>query len=167
MNLKKASAVLILFGVLTTSSFAQILEPVKWTWEASKKSVKVGDELELVFTGQVDDTWYVYANEFDPECGPILATITFTADPSVKTVGTLKAINPKTKRDDAFDCEVKILKGTAVFRQKIKVLSKNLKISGTFNGQVCTEVNGRCVQFDVEFAFTDIVVTEADVKKKP
>lgn len=167
MNLKKASAVLILFGVLTTSSFAQILEPVKWTWEASKKSVKVGDELELVFTGQVDDTWYVYANEFDPECGPILATITLTADPSVKTVGTLKAINPKTKRDDAFDCEVKILKGTAVFRQKIKVLSKNLKISGTFNGQVCTEVNGRCVQFDVDFAFTDIVVTEADVKKNP
>src|SRR6478735_2697532 len=99
MNFKKASAILIFFGVLATSSFAQILEPVKWTYEASKKSVKVGDEVELVFTGQVDDTWYVYANEFDPECGPILTTITLINDPSFKTVGSLKAINPKTKHD--------------------------------------------------------------------
>jgi thiol:disulfide interchange protein DsbD len=167
MNLKKSSALLILLSVLATSSFAQILEPVKWSWQASKKSVKVGDEVDLVFTGKVDDTWYVYANEFDPECGPILTTITLTTDPSFKTVGTLKAINPKTKHDDAFDCDVKILKETAVFRQKIKVISRDLKISGTFNGQVCTEVNGRCVQFDVEFAFPDITVAETDVKKNP
>lgn len=167
MNFKKASAILIFLGLLATSSFAQILEPVKWTYEASKKSVKVGDELDLVFTGKVDDTWYVYANEFDPECGPILTTITLTKDPSFNAVGTLKAINPKTKHDEAFDCDVKILKETAVFRQKIKVLSKDLKISGTFSGQVCTEVNGRCIQFEVEFMFSDIAVTGADVKKNP
>lgn len=167
MNFKKASAILFFLSVLATSSFAQILEPVKWTWQASKKSVQVNDEVELVFTGKVDDTWYVYANEFDPECGPILTTITLVPDPSFKTVGTLKAVNPKTKHDDAFGCDVKILKGTAVFRQKIKVLTPDLKISGTLNGQVCTEVNGRCVQFDVEFTFSDIKVTTGGVKKNP
>lgn len=164
MNLKKASALLIFLIVFVTSSVAQILEPVKWSWAASKKSVKVGDEVELVFTGKIDDTWYVYANEFDPECGPILTTITLTADPSFKALGPLKAINPKDKHDEVFGCDVKIFKGTALFRQKIKVLSKEPKIAGTFNGQVCTEVNGRCIQFDVDFAFTDITVTGPDVK---
>lgn len=164
MDFKKTLAVFALI-VLATSSFAQILEPVKWSYEASKKAVNVGDELELVFTGKIDDTWYVYANEFDPECGPILTTITLTSDPSFKTVGTLKAINSKTKRDEAFGCDVKIFKGTAVFRQKIKVLTKDLKVSGMFSGQVCTEVNGRCVQFDIDFSITDVAVKSTDVKK--
>ena len=166
MDFKKSLALFILI-FLATPSFAQILEPVKWSYEASKKSVNVGDELELVFTGKIDDTWYVYANEFDPECGPILTTITLTSDPSFKAVGTLKAINSKTKHDEAFGCDVKIFKETAVFRQKIKVLTKDLKVSGTFNGQVCTEVNGRCVQFDIDFSITDVVVKATDVKKNP
>ena len=165
MDFKKASAALAILFLLATTTFAQILEPVKWTYEASKKSVKVGDEFELVFTGKIDDTWYVYANEFDPECGPILTTINLTADPSYKTTGTLKAINSKLKHDEIFGCDVKIFKGTAVFKQKIKVLSKDLKVAGTFSGQVCTEVNGRCVQFDVDFSVTDVVVSAAEAKK--
>jgi thiol:disulfide interchange protein len=165
MDFKKASAVLAILFSLATTTLAQILEPVKWTHEASKKSVKVGDEFELVFTGKIDDTWYVYANEFDPECGPILTTINLTADPSYKTAGTLKAINSKLKHDEIFGCDVKIFKGTAVFKQKIKVLSKDLKVAGTFSGQVCTEVNGRCVQFDVDFSVTDVVVSAAEAKK--
>lgn len=166
MDFKKASAAFVVFFVLATTTFAQILEPVKWTYEASKKAVKVGDELEVVFTGKIDDTWYVYANEFDPECGPILTTISLTADPSYQTVGTLKAINSKTKHDEIFGCDVKIFKGTAVFKQKIKVLSKDLKVAGAFSGQVCTEVNGRCVQFDVDFSVSDVVVSASADEKK-
>jgi thiol:disulfide interchange protein len=167
MNYKKASAILIFLGVLATSSFAQILEPVKWSWEASKKSVKVGDEIELIFKVSVDDNWYVYANDFDPDCGPLLTKVTFAPSTSFKTIGELKAINPKTKHDEVFGCDVKIFEHTGEFRQKIKILSGDLKISGEYDGQTCTEA-GKCIPFDGEFTITGITVSAAskqEVKK--
>jgi thiol:disulfide interchange protein len=169
MNYKKASAILIFLGVLATSSFAQILEPVKWSWEASKKSVKVGDEIELIFKVSVDDNWYVYANDFDPDCGPLLTKVTFAPSTSFKPIGELKAINPKTKHDEVFGCDVKIFEHTGEFRQKIKILSGDLKISGEYDGQTCTEA-GKCIPFDGEFTITGITVSAAgkqEVKKNP
>jgi thiol:disulfide interchange protein len=151
----KASVLLILFAL---SSYAQILTPTKWTWQASSTSVKVGDEIDLIFKATIDADWYIYANEFDPDCGPMLTTVTFNSDASFKTMGTLKAVNPKAKHDEIFDCDVKVFEKTAEFRQKIKVLSANLKLAGIYEGQVCTEVEGKCIPFDGEFVFTGITV---------
>lgn len=166
MNFKKVF-LLSLFLVLITQVWGQVLEPAKWSWTASKKEVKVGDEIELIFKVSVDDNWYVYANDFDPECGPLLTKVKFTPSTSFKTIGELKAINPKTKRDEAFGCDVKIFEHNGEFRQKIKILSEDLKISGEYDGQTCTEA-GKCIPFDGEFTITDITVSAAskqEVKK--
>lgn len=159
----KTSLVLIL---LALSSYAQILTPTKWVWQASRTSVKVGDEIDLIFKATIDKDWYMYANEFDPECGPMLTTITLNADASFKVVGTLKAINSTAKHDEIFDCDVKIFKSNAEFRQRIKVLSANLKLSGVYEGQVCTEVEGKCIPFDGEFVFTGITVAGDEKESK-
>lgn len=159
MNIKKASATLAFLLLIAISSVAQILEPAKWSWGASKKSVKIGDEVELIFTVKVDQNWYVYANDFDPECGPLLTTLTLTQHASFKTVGAFKAIKPKDKHDDVFGCDVKLFVGKGEFRQKIKILSTDLKVSGIVEGQTCSEVDGKCIPFEADFTFTDIVVT--------
>ena len=159
MNWNKATQATILLFLLAISSFAQILNPAKWTWQPSATSVKVGDEIDLIFKATIDKDWYIYANEFDPDCGPMLTTVTLTPDASFKVIGTLKAINSKAKHDEIFDCDVKIFEKTGEFRQKIKVLSANLKIVGIYQGQVCTEVEGKCIPFDGEFAFTGISVS--------
>lgn len=168
MNWTKACKT-ALFFIISFSSFAQILKPATWSWEASATSVKVGDEIDLVFKATIDQNWYMYSNDFDPECGPLLTTITLTPDPGFKLVGSVRAIDPKKKIDEAFGCEVKYFKNKAEFRQKIKVLSANLKLSGTYEGQVCTEVDGKCIPFDGEFLFEDIAVTgssgKAEVKE--
>ena len=126
MNFKKAS-VLVMFLALTVTSFAQILEPAKWSWEASKKSVKVGDEMELIFKVEIEDNWHTYANDFDPECGPLLTKIEFKPDASFKLIGPLKAVNAKEHHEEVFDCNTKVFEGRGEFRQKIKILSKDLK----------------------------------------
>lgn len=159
MTIRSASATLVFLLVITLTSFAQILEPAKWSWESSKKSVQVGDEVELIFTVKVDNNWYVYANDFDPDCGPLLTTVTLNNHASFKTVGTLKAIKPKDKHDDIFGCDVKLFVGKGEFRQKVKVLSADLKISGLIEGQTCSEVDGKCIPFEADFTITDIVVT--------
>jgi len=156
--------------LLSATSYAQILTPTKWSWKLSSSSIKVGDEIDIIFNATIEKDWYMYANEFDPECGPILTTVTLTPDPSFKQIGTLKAINSKAKHDDIFDCDVKIFKDKAEFRQKIKVLSTNLKVAGIYDGQACTEVDGKCIPFDGEFSFENVKVGGAkpneEVKEK-
>jgi thiol:disulfide interchange protein DsbD len=144
--------------LLSLTVRAQILTPTTWSCQSSKNSVKIGEELDVIFKATIDKNWYIYANEFDPECGPMLTTVTFTPNASFKLIGTLKAINSIAKHDEIFDCDVKIFKGTGEFRQKIKVLSGNLKLAGIYEGQVCTEVEGKCIPFDGEFTITGISV---------
>ncbi|MCK6617310.1 MAG: thioredoxin family protein [Cyclobacteriaceae bacterium] len=144
---------------------AQILKPTTWSWRAEKNSVKSGEELDLIFTVTTDKNWYVYANDFDPDCGPMLTTVTFEKNNSFELVGGLKAINPIAKHDEIFGCDVKIFKNTGEFRQRIKVLTANLKLAGVIEGQTCTEVDGKCIPFESDFVITGITVSGADVQK--
>lgn len=157
-------AALLLLTLVTAD--AQILKPAKWTWAPSKTLVKTGEQLDLIFTVTIDKSWYVYANDFDPDCGPLLTTATFEEHPSFELVGGLKAINSVDKHDEVFGCDVKIFKDKGEFRQTVKVLSKDLKIAGVLDGQVCTEIDGKCITFDADFSFSGISVTGATVETK-
>ncbi|MCU0397886.1 MAG: thioredoxin family protein [Cyclobacteriaceae bacterium] len=156
---------LFLLLVLALHAEAQILNPAKWTWMPSKTTVKTGEELELIFKVTIDRNWYVYANDFDPDCGPMLTTVTLDKHASYELVGGLRAINPKDKHDEIFDCAVKVFEGTGEFRQTIKVLGKDLRLKGIYEGQTCTNIDGKCIPFDGEFEFTGITVTGAEIKK--
>jgi thiol:disulfide interchange protein len=169
MKLKRTLLLSSFLLILLVQSFAQVLEPAKWSWISSKKEVKVGDELELIFKVTIDDNWYMYANDFDPECGPLLTEVKFPNANGFKTIGNLKAINPKTKRDEVFGCDVKIFVHNGEFRQKIKILSANAVVSGTYEGQTCTEA-GKCIPFDGEFTIADLKIAsvgKADVRQTP
>lgn len=166
MNWNKFLKGFALFFLLGATLQAQVLTPTKWSWKASSTSVNVGDQIDLIFNATIEKDWYIYANEFDPECGPMLTTVTLVPDASFELIGTLKAINSVAKHDEIFGCDVKIFKKSAEFRQKIKIRSTNLKLSGTFEGQVCTEVEGKCIPFDGDFVFTGINVGGAAVKSE-
>ena len=73
-------------------------------------------------------------------------------------MGGIIPVNPIDKYDDIFECDVKVFKKTAQFRQKVKLLGKGVVIKGVFEYQVCTEVDGRCVPGDGEFLFDKIEV---------
>lgn len=150
-----------------TALFAQVLEPAKWTTEVSKTKVKAGEIIELIFKAKIDDKWYMYANEFDPDCGPLLTEISFTDPKNFEVVGKTLAVNPSPKHDEVFGCDVKVFKKTAEFRQKVKVLGGALKIEGSIQGQVCTEVDGKCIPFDEEFSFQNIEVTGQPTQPTP
>lgn len=160
--------ILFLFVLTISCSHAQILNPAKWTVEVSKKSVKAGDVVELIFKATIDAKWYMYANDFDPDCGPMITELSFSDIQNYEVVGPTKAINPLSKTDQYFpDCKtIKYFKKTAEFRQKIKVLGGPLKISVVVQGQVCTEIDGACIPFDEDFVIEDIAVTGKVAEQK-
>lgn len=170
MNLGKGIYLCICFAFISLKVSSQILKPAKWTTEISIEKVKIGDEIELIFHAAIDANWYLYSNDFDPDCGPLVTTIEFENSENYKLIGKLRAIDPLTKHDEVFGCDVKIFKKKAEFRQKIKVLRNPLIISGVLQGQVCTEVDGKCIPFENDFVFDQIVVsgraTESVAQKK-
>ncbi len=161
---------IVLFSVLSffihQNVFSQVLEPSKWEFDVSAASVKVGDEIELIFKATIDPVWYLYSSDFDPDCGPMVTTFTFEPDSGYELIGDVRAINPTEKYDDIFECNVRIFKNKGEFRQSVKILSADVDINGNVEFQVCSDQTGQCIPFDYEFNFADLRVTGAEDQKE-
>lgn len=157
--MKSAFSTLIAFVMLLPLSVeAQILTPATWNIQLSETNPKAGDEIEIIFNAAIDDVWYLYATDFDPDCGPLVTEVHFENPTNFLVVGELKAINAVAKHDEIFDCDVKVFKKKGEFRQRIKVLRGPLTISGSIEAQVCTEIDGKCINVEEDFAFSNIAV---------
>lgn len=137
----------------------QVLEPADWTVSPSVTAAKAGDVVDIRFSVTIDKNWYLYSNEFPCEDGPIKTTVEFVPHGSYELVGGLTAVNPLSKHDDIFDCDIKIFKGQGEFVQRVRMLGSPVKISGHYEYQVCSDLDGKCISFDDDFAITRIQVT--------
>lgn len=147
----------LLFVVSAASG--QILQPARITATAAIDRAAVGDELDLVFTAAIDKNWYIYSLDFDADCGPVPISISLVPHSSFALVGNVKAVNDTKKHDKIFDCDVRIFETAGEFRQRIKVLATPLKLTGAYEGQVCSETEGKCVLFDGDFTIEGITVS--------
>jgi thiol:disulfide interchange protein len=151
--------ILFFIAILFTSCLsAQILNPAKWSYATSVEQANVGDEVDLIFKATIDADWYLYSSEFPCEDGPIKTSFNLVPNSSYQLIGKIVPINPVDKYDDIFECDVKVFKKTAEFRQKIKILATPLVLAGESDYQVCTEKTGQCVPGGEDFSF-DIAVS--------
>ena len=157
----------LLFWLLVVAAQAQILKPASWSYDVSKKQVAAGEEVELIFNVRIDKNWYLYSSDFDPELGPMVTEFKFAKDPSYELVGKIVPVHPKKKYDELWEGEYTYFTGTAQFRQKIRVLQPDLQVKGTYEYQVCTDVDGKCIPFDDEFSFTNKQITVTGTATKP
>lgn len=158
---KNISLLLLLLFFLPFSNEAQILKPAKWTTKASDKTVGIGEEIDLIFLVDIQKDWYLYSTDFDPELGPMVTEFVFTPNDTYKLVGDIKPIGSKEKYDDLWEGYVTYFTGKAEFRQTIQVLKSGLEIKGTYEYQVCTDIDGKCIPFDDEFVFSGFTVNQS------
>lgn len=152
--MNKVKKIILGFVILFSMTIsAQILQPAKWQQKLSKQDIKQGDIIDLIFKAKLDDTWYLYGNVQNYDIGPKKAEFEFDPNSSYKLIGVTEAINIKTKYDDVFEVNVNYFEKTAEFRQKVKILKPNATITGTYDYQVCTTVDGKCILGDDEFEF--------------
>ncbi len=153
------SLVLILISL---TGQAQLRKTTSWTFDVSKTEVNTGDVVELIFKVNIIDEWYLYSSDIDEDIGPIPTTVTFDESKSFEVIGDLVPVNAKEKFDKVWDADVTYFVGQGEFRQKIRVLSKDLEISGLLDFQTCTDVTGLCIPGDQEFSIDLISVTGGD-----
>ncbi|MCX6273303.1 MAG: thioredoxin family protein [Bacteroidetes bacterium] len=155
---------LLLFCLVSTFSFAQILDPVKWTFTAVKVS---GSEAELTFTAKIDKNWHLYSQKVT-EDGPVPTSFHFETKKGVELIGKTEEPNVKAHFDKVFNADIKYFDGKAVFKQKVRIVSdKSPMIKGFLEFMACDDT--KCLvpkEEDFEFTFKGYTATAATTNVK-
>jgi thiol:disulfide interchange protein DsbD len=148
--MKRMSLLLSLLVFISSQLFAQIVEPVKWTFESRQDETGA----TLIFKATIEEGWHLYDTQL-PEGGPIKTTIHFSDSTLFDFDGGLsKDPQPTEVFDKTFNMKLGYFSKQAVLTQKIKLKSsEKTEIKGFVEFMSCNDES--CTPpTEVEFAFT-------------
>mgnify|MGYP001585438829 FL=1 len=121
----------------TFSVFAQIQDPVKWSFEVVALEE---NEVDLVITASIEEGWHMYAQ--DVEGGPIPTSFTFFEQQKIELKGAVVAQREAHEEyDPNFETVLKFFDDEVDFRQRIKLLSEDtVTLKGELGFMVCNDV---------------------------
>lgn len=160
------------FGILTLFTLcqlislplaAQVLHPANWEHKFSRQEAAIGDQVDLVFEVTIDPKWYLYSSDFDPDLGPKVTEFNFLPNDSYELVGGIRPVDPKEAYDEIFEGNYTYFKEKGEFRQTVRILKANPSISGNYDYQVCSDIDGKCIPFDEDFTFKGLKVIAVNV----
>lgn len=130
----------LFIGLLGCSlAWGQMVEP-SYKLSFNVEEAYIGDTVEIIVEVTPPKGWYVYSTKTDGcEISPMLAFLELTKDSSFRQIGDLVPVGDKSKVDEMFECKLWYFEGVALFKQKIVVLTKDLKIKAEFSGQMCDD----------------------------
>ena len=154
----------LIFFIIICNAFvsntlsAQILNPVKWSFEAKKIS---DTEYDLVATAKMDKGWFIYSQFLGGTDGPVATTVTFqksptnrdAATPQYQLVGKAEEVSDHKKSgfDKLFDMNITKFSDEVKFVQRIKTTSLT-EVKGVVNFQTCDDE--KCLPpTDVDFDY--------------
>lgn len=130
----KFRTILLLIFLYSLSSFAQIQEPVKWTFE---KKVTGKTTADIILKAQIDKGWHIYGMTSSPE-ESVPTSFTITTIENAKKVG---GIVPKSKLINSKDGDgITYYENEAVFVQKISFTDeKSVYVKGQVRFMSCND----------------------------
>jgi hypothetical protein len=132
---------------ITLKAESQILQPCHWTFTVEQS---VNGEAILVSTAKLDSGWHLYSQQIPDK--RIATEFAYDSLSTYKLLGNTEEGKPFKKYDPYLEMEVLYFEKETVFKQNIKVLSKNdFTITGTIDYMVCLT---QCVNSDEEFSFS-------------
>jgi DsbC/DsbD-like thiol-disulfide interchange protein len=133
--MKKLTLILTLFLFSAAGAFAQIENPVTWSY-GQKKISKT--EAIIYLKATIEDGWHIYSQNLKPG-GPIKTSFTFA--PSKEFVKVGKTVEPKAanKFEKVFNMNVGYFEKQVIFQQKVKLLKPNATVKGKLEYMVCNE----------------------------
>jgi thiol:disulfide interchange protein DsbD len=134
--MKKITSALIAIFIVAVVH-AQIQDPVKWNYSATKKSAK---EYTVTIDATLPGEWHIYSIN-TPADGPVPTSISFKKNPLVILDGSVKENGKlKTEQDAIFGVDVKYYADKVEFVQNVKLKSPvKTNLSGTIKYMVCND----------------------------
>lgn len=132
----KTISLIIISFFMAGAAFAQIENPVKWTYTSKKIADKT---YELHMTATLDGKWHIYAQNAGE--GPEPTAFSFSKNPLVKLDDKVKEVGKLEKMyDPNFKSELKFYSSKVDFVQKVKVKSAAATVvKGTVSYMVCND----------------------------
>ena len=133
----KRTTLFLAFVFIAGFGFAQVKNPVKWTF-SSKKIDASTYEVHLAAT--IEEGWHIYS-QTTPDGGPVKTTIEFTKNPLLTTQGAAKEIGKLEQRfEDLFGVDVKQYSKKVDFVQTVKLKSPvKTSVNGTVEFMTCND----------------------------
>jgi len=129
----------LIFSILvfiSASVSAQILQPVKWNHKAEQKE---SGAATIVMTATIEKGWHMYSQNI-ADGGPIKTSFTFTPSADYELVGPVTEGKAIEFYDKNFEMQLAYFSNEAIFKQKIKLLSKKaVEIKGSVEFMVCDD----------------------------
>jgi thiol:disulfide interchange protein DsbD len=146
---KSFFSTLFLLLILFSTANAQILQPVKWSFESRQVN---NDEYELILKAEMEKGWHIYGIDI-PEGGPIPTSFRFNPSDEYELAGKLMTPVAIEKYDNAFEMDLRYYDDNAQFRQIVKMKTdKPFKVTGELEYMSCDD--SRCLPPEyVDFSF--------------
>ncbi len=127
---------LLISTALSFSVYAQLKDPVSFTYAAKKKSE---GNYDIVLTASIQKPWHIYSQNTGK--GPIPTQFTFKPNPLITVEGKVKEVGKLEKvYDPNFKSEVLFYSNSVQFVQPIKLKAKaKTAIVATITYMVCND----------------------------
>lgn len=129
-------AFIVALLLLTGQLYAQVLEPVKWSFSVKNET---SDEATLVLSATIEKHWHLYS-QFIKDGGPVPTSFTFKPSGDYKSIGKVKEPKPIEMYDKNFDMDLLYFNDKVSFTQKIKKLNNQpFTVTGTLEYMTCDD----------------------------
>ena len=158
MTIKNSFLYCFLAFCFTFNLHSQVFDPVKWETSTEKIS---DTEYVLISTATIDSGWHLYSQDV-PEGGPIPTSFAYKTESGFELNGKTIEEEGHTVDDPVFEMKIKFFADKAEFRQRIKVLNKELSlVEGEVEFMVCDDE--KCLPpgyVDLKFNLKDAKIIE-------
>ncbi|WP_199118626.1 protein-disulfide reductase DsbD N-terminal domain-containing protein [Pedobacter sp. ASV28] len=133
--MKKITLILAMVLLGTIGAFAQLENPVSWSYNAKKINK---NEAILYIRATIDPNWHLYSQNLKPG-GPSKTEFTFSPSKDYALIG--KTTEPKaiTKFEKVFNMNVSYFENEVIFQQKIKLNKATTAVKGKVEFMVCDD----------------------------
>lgn len=133
--MKRITLILSLLFFTSLGAFAQLDEPVTWSYVAKKTSATTAT---VFIKASIEDGWHVYSQTVKPG-GPSKTAFTFAKSKDYTLVGGTIEPKPISKFEKVFNMNVPYFADEVVFQQKIKLNKGTTIVKGKVEFMVCND----------------------------
>lgn len=133
--MKRVILILSLLFFTSLGAFAQLDEPVSWSYVAKKTSAT---EATVFIKASIEENWHLYSQTVKPG-GPNKTIFTFAKSKNYTLVGGTTEPKPISKFEKVFNMNVPYFTDEVVFQQKIKLNKGATTVKGKVEFMVCDD----------------------------